>query len=205
MSDTVPKFITFADLNSEDSSEISVVLFSYTCLSITETCCHTLDTVKALKIVSESLFGLITERLLKTKFVRECLCTHISVCLSSSVCCFRSSVLIIDPGLSSFIRGPVKWRDGGAGRGSRDGAEVVIGLFRSPGLAQGHCETNSGPGLSLFLSLSPSFSHPFPPSHLPLKPPLFLSPPSFRSSSPSPGVFCHSRLVHWGAAEKWRG
>lgn len=173
---------------------------------------HTWTRWKPLKS-SHRPFGLITERLLKTKFVCVNACVHIQyVCVFLSVfkCvrCFCSSVLIICPGLSSFIRGDVKWRDGGAGRGSGEGAEVVIGLFRSPGLAQGHCETNSWPGLSLFLPLSPVFSHPFPSLLLLLltsllNPPLFPSLP--RSSSPSPGVFCHSRLVHWGATEKWRG
>lgn len=31
------------------------------------------------------------------------------------------------------------------------------------------------------------------------------SSPSFRSSFPTPGVFCHSRPVHRGAPEKQRG
>lgn len=49
-------------------------------------------------------------------------------------------------------------RAGKASRGSEDGEEVVIGLFRSPGLAQGHGETNSAPDLSLFLHVSSPFS-----------------------------------------------
>lgn len=60
-----------------------------------------------------------------------------------------------------------------ASRGSEDGAEVIIGLFRSPGLAQGHYETNSAPGLSPFLLLSPIFSLPHP--YLLLPPSLILS------------------------------
>lgn len=59
-----------------------------------------------------------------------------------------------------------------ASRGSEDGAEVIIGLFRSPGLAQGHCETNSAPGLSPFLLL---FPHLFPPSSI-SPPPSFAHP-----------------------------
>lgn len=146
-----------------------------------------LNTAKAFKIVPKPLQA----HYRKTKFVCVNACVHVCVCMcvflclysSVCVCCFRSSVLIICPGLSSFIRRAVKWRDGGAGRGSGEGAEVVIGLFRSPGLAQGRCETNSGPGLSLFLPLSLVFSHP-PLSHLPPPPSLFLSlPPSLILSS----------------------
>lgn len=118
---------------------------------------HTLTQWKPLKS-SHSPVELITERLYSA-CVHKCLC--VSVCPYVCVCCFHSSVLIIGPGLSSFIRRAMKWRDGGADRGSGDGAEVVIGLFRSLGLAQGHCETNSGPGVSLFLPLSPFFSHHF--------------------------------------------
>lgn len=60
-----------------------------------------------------------------------CDCVFLGLLLSGCVCRFHSSVLIIDPGLSSFIRGAVKWRDEGARRGTGDGAEVVIGPFHS--------------------------------------------------------------------------
>lgn len=145
----------------------------------------------------------------------KCWVVGISLCFGGSI---LSSVCLFVGRIMENYEPSVEWTEEKAitfwsrlEKRSGDGAEVVIGLFRSLGLAQGHCETNSGPGLALFLLPLFFFSRLFPP--FPISPHLSLAknPPQkntlscFAQPSPSPGVFCHSRLVRRGAAEKWRG